>query len=228
MRVGLDGFSTMIEQELVAAAPGEERAPGPPAAGDAVEPYQGDRVPSGVDTPWKTCVVDPGSQQDLREAAREYHGTTAHPLWYADDVLWKHLYPRCPQPTISGGKVLNLEQRDPQRFFRAAGFELVPVLPHLYDGARFLLEAPGSPSSLAPVEVHLDERRHVLRVSFLDGHPLRGYHELRLEPDGQGGTRIEQHSQLQTRAGELVPGRELDAEEEVWGRIHQELARVRP
>jgi hypothetical protein len=123
--------------------------------------------------------------------------------------------------------------KDPGRFFQAAGLAARPGLEGLRHGARFFLEDKGPPPVWAPVEVSLDAEARRVRLSCLEGHPLRGHNEFHLQPDGQGGTRVVQHSAFQggflpvTALGAHVLGME-ERQKEIWRAVHGELSRVRP
>jgi len=121
---------------------------------------------------------------------------------------------------------------NPDRFFAAAGLKIRPLPAHgLETGVRFMLEDGSTPPIWAPVEVRLDPERRRIQFVCLDGHPLRGVNEFRFEPDGHGGTKVDQHSEFQgsstptTLLGVHVM-KALERQHAIWQSVHGELGKV--
>jgi hypothetical protein len=116
----------------------------------------------------------------------------------------------------------------------AAGLRVYPNTQELRDGDRLMLHDPATlgppprPAVWAPVEVHVDPSTRSVRITTLDGHPLRGTNEFKFMSDGSGGTVLRQHSRFQgssaliNSVGQALGA--LDRQHEIWRGVHTFLA----
>ena len=131
--------------------------------------------------------------------------------------------------------------KNPTSWFGASGITLHPPTAELKDGARVYLAEPGvTPPVFAPIEVHIDEASRTVRITTLDGHPLRGVNQFSFDANADGDCEVHQSSifQLSSFAAEQgagamgaaeragVPGFRdpIDRQHEIWQRAHADLA----
>lgn len=131
------------------------------------------------------------------------------------------------------------------QWFGASGITLHPKTAGLTDGARLFLQEPGvTPPVWAPIEVHLDPTNRTVRITTLDGHPLRGVNQFSFSDDGRGGCDITQSSAFQLSsfaaeqgssvmsklAREGVPGVQdpIVRQHQIWEAAHANIADKAP
>jgi hypothetical protein len=76
----------------------------------------------------------------------------------------------------------------------------------------------------APIEIHVDPDTKTVRITTLDGHPIRGTNEFRFGSDGRGGTVLRQYSAFQassafTNAIGQASGA-MERQQEIWKAVH--------
>lgn len=130
---------------------------------------------------------------------------------------------------------------NPGAWFGASGITLHPPTSKLTDGARLFLQEPGMfPPVWAPIEVNIDERARTVRISTLDGHPLRGVNQFSFGEDARGHCELHQASvfQLSSVASEVgstamakaaaagVPGLQdpISRQHDIWKNTHADVA----
>jgi hypothetical protein len=180
-------------------------SPAMPAPGDAttVEPYRAspfdDRLPyTGL--PGSPQPLDPGVRSAGIDNSTVIPGVTP-------DALFRAL------------------KQDPNAFLAAAGVRLIPDGP-LKDGPCFL-RREGPPPETLPVTLKLDERHHGLLLEHRGGHPLRGFQDLHLEPDGHGGTALRHRATLQTTEGDQarsLTALEQAGQQSFWRQVTDSVA----
>ncbi len=114
----------------------------------------------------------------------------------------------------------------PNEIFGAAGLNVRPEVSKLTDGARLMLEQPGTPAVWFPIEVRLDASKNQIHIDTLDGHPLRGSNEFNFVSDGQGGTRVNQLSSFQLSSKAVQIGmrpQDLELQHSTWQKVHEHL-----
>ncbi len=131
--------------------------------------------------------------------------------------------------------------KNPNAVFGASGITLHPPTTELKDGARVFLAEPGvTPPVYAPIEVHIDEAARTVRITTLDGHPLRGVNQFSFDENVKGDCELRQSSlfQLSSFASELgskgmaaaqkagVPGVQnpIERQHQIWERAHADVA----
>ncbi len=125
--------------------------------------------------------------------------------------------------------------KNPEAWFGASGITLHPKPSGLKDGARVMLQEPGLPI-WAPIEVHLDDKARTVRITTLDGHPLRGVNQFTFSKVA-GGTELRQSSVFQmsstvasggawvmSQASALGLQSPLERQHEIWARAHAAVA----
>ena len=115
---------------------------------------------------------------------------------------------------------------DPTGVFGAAGLDIRPPVNRLTNGAKLFLHDGGPPPVFAPIQVELDPANNTVRITTLDGHPLRGTNNFQFTSDGNGGTRILQESTFQLssmagKIGELLGA--VNRQHEIWQSVHQQI-----
>lgn len=142
---------------------------------------------------------------------------------------------------VSPGDAFEYFKKNPAGWFGASGIELHPPVSELKNGARVFLAEPGvTPPVFAPIEVHIDEAARTVRITTLDGHPLRGVNQFSFEANGQGDCEVHQSSVFQlssfaaeqgaavmTKGAEAgVPGMQgpIDRQHQIWQQAHAHLA----
>ncbi len=131
--------------------------------------------------------------------------------------------------------------KNPAAWFGASGITLHPPTPELKDGARVFLAEPGvTPPVFAPIEVHIDEASRTVRITTLDGHPLRGVNQFSFDENANGDCELHQSSafQLSSAAAELgsaamaqgerlgVQGAQdpIKRQHQIWEQAHAKIA----
>lgn len=131
--------------------------------------------------------------------------------------------------------------KNPNAWFGASGITLHPPTAELKDGARVFLAEPGvTPPVFAPIEVHIDEASRTVRITTLDGHPLRGVNQFSFDENQNGDCELrqssafqlssfaaEQGSALMTQAEKAgVPGAmdPIKRQHQIWEQAHANLA----
>ncbi|MDQ3266567.1 MAG: proprotein convertase P-domain-containing protein [Myxococcota bacterium] len=124
-------------------------------------------------------------------------------------------------------KAYDFMVKNPQALFGGSQLKMRPPAFELKDGARLMLEDAGPPAKMwFPVEVRLDPIAKQIRITTLDGHPLRGTNVFKFNSDGAGGTRFEQLTrfQLSSKAVELgMSDAALDRQHGCWRQFHQTM-----
>ena len=135
--------------------------------------------------------------------------------------------------------------KNPGAWFGASGITLHPPAAELKDGARVFLAEPGvTPPVFAPIEVSIDEASRTVRITTLDGHPLRGVNQFSFDENSKGDCELHQSSafQLSSFAAEQgsavmskaekagVPGAmdPIKRQHQIWEQAHANLADQAP
>lgn len=130
---------------------------------------------------------------------------------------------------------------NPNAWFGASGVTLHPPTSKLTDGARLFLQEPGvTPPVWAPIEVNIDEKARTVRISTLDGHPLKGVNQFSFGEDARGDCELHQSSvfQLSSLPAEVgsaamakaaaagVPGLQdpISRQHDIWRNAHADIA----
>ena len=116
--------------------------------------------------------------------------------------------------------------KNPNAVFGAGDLKVRPAMSELKDGARVMLEQPGTPSVWFPIEVHLDPAQHRINIETLEGHPLRGTNSFQFDSDGHGGTHVNQYTsyQLSSKAVQLgMTSADLQRQHSTWNKVHENL-----
>lgn len=144
-------------------------------------------------------------------------------------------------PGVSPRAAFDYFVKNPSEWFGASGITLHPPKAELKDGARVFLAEPGvTPPVFAPIEVHVDEASRTVRITTLDGHPLRGVNQFSFDENAQGDCELhqssafqlssfaaEQGSALMSRAEQAgVPGAmdPIKRQHQIWEQAHANLA----
>jgi hypothetical protein len=177
-------------------------------------------------------------------AANQLFGGNLDPV--AEQAL-KHLDPTPPDASapiehveyqstlqrVSADSAFETFTSKPNEVFGAVGITLEPRTAELKDGARLMLQEPGvTPPVWAPIEVRVDKEKREVRITTLDGHPLRGTNNFSFR-DVPGGSELKQVSdfQLSSFASELGGkamaklGRDpIHRQHEIWQGVHAYVA----
>lgn len=136
-------------------------------------------------------------------------------------------------------------KKNPGAWLGASGITLHPPTPELTDGARVFLAEPGvTPPVFAPIEVNIDDVSRTVRITTLDGHPLRGVNQFSFDENANGDCELHQSSafQLSSFAAEQgstvmakaeqagVPGvmNPIKRQHEIWEKAHANIADQAP
>lgn len=135
---------------------------------------------------------------------------------------------------VSAREAFEYFKHNPESWFGAAGITLHPPTSELKDGARLFLQEPGiTPPVWAPIEVHLDERAKTVRITTLDGHPLRGVNQFSFDEDANGDCQLRQSSAFQMSslaswAGAVgmrnVAQDPIERQHDIWKAAHANIA----
>ena len=148
-------------------------------------------------------------------------------------------------PGVSPKAAFDYFVKNPAAWFGASGITLHPPTAELKDGARVFLAEPGvTPPVFAPIEVSIDEASRTVRITTLDGHPLRGVNQFSFEENSKGDCELRQSSafQLSSFAAEQgstvmakaeeagVPGamNPLKRQHQIWEEAHAKIADQAP
>lgn len=135
--------------------------------------------------------------------------------------------------------------KNPNAWFGASGITLHPPTAELKDGARVFLDEPGvTPPVFAPIEVNIDAASRTVRITTLDGHPLRGVNQFSFDENANGDCELRQSSAFQlssfaaeqgsvamSKAEELgVPGAmdPIKRQHQIWEQAHANIADQAP
>jgi hypothetical protein len=108
--------------------------------------------------------------------------------------------------------------KNPKAWFEASGITLHPPIGELRDGARVFLAEPGvTPPVFAPIEVNVDEASRTVRITTLDGHPLRGVNQFSFDENANGDCELRQSSAFQLSSFAAEQGSTVMAKGEALG-----------
>lgn len=108
--------------------------------------------------------------------------------------------------------------KNPGAWFGASGITLHPPAAALTDGARVFLAEPGvTPPVFAPIEVNIDEASRTVRITTLDGHPLRGVNQFSFDENKNGDCELRQSSAFQLSSFAAEQGSAVMAQAEKLG-----------
>ncbi len=111
--------------------------------------------------------------------------------------------------------------------FKAGGLKLRPAPKKLTDGARMFMQQAGAPPLFLPVVVKLDPKKREVRITTLDGHPLRGTNVFSFTAGNNGTTKLVQKTTFQGSSPLTVFGAKfagaLERQHAVWKDIHAHL-----
>ncbi|MGA9520122.1 MAG: hypothetical protein WBV82_01580 [Myxococcaceae bacterium] len=127
----------------------------------------------------------------------------------------------------SPAKAFDYFVNNPKAVFGAAGLKIRPDTKKLTDGARLFLEDKGPPPVFAPIQVKLDKKKREIRITTLDGHPLRGTNVFSFTAGKNGTTKLVQKSQFQgssplVKVGVTLTGA-IERQHEIWKKVHGHL-----
>lgn len=142
---------------------------------------------------------------------------------------------------VSGQAAFDYFVKNPGAWFGASGITLHPPTAELKDGARVFLAEPGvTPPVFAPIEVNIDAASRTVRITTLDGHPLRGVNQFSFDENANGDCELRQSSAFQlssfaaeqgsaamAKAEQLgVPGAmdPIKRQHQIWEQAHANIA----
>ncbi|MBL8955567.1 MAG: hypothetical protein JNK82_32630 [Myxococcaceae bacterium] len=135
---------------------------------------------------------------------------------------------------VSAESAFEYFKNNPSAWFGASGITLHPPTNKLEDGARLFLQEPGiTPPVWAPIEVHVDERAKTVRITTLDGHPLRGVNQFSFDENTNGDCELRQSSAFQMssfaasvggKALALVDADPIARQHVIWQAAHANIA----
>ncbi len=116
---------------------------------------------------------------------------------------------------------------NPQAVFGAAGLKIRPGTKTLTNGAKLFLEDKGPPPVFAPIQVNLDAKKRQIRITTLDGHPLRGTNVFTFNAGPNGTTKLVQNSRFQgssplVKVGVTLTGA-IERQHQIWKQVHGHL-----
>ena len=148
-------------------------------------------------------------------------------------------------PGVSAQAAFDYFVKNPDAWFGASGITLHPPTAALKDGARVFLAEPGiTPPVFAPIEVNIDAASRTVRITTLDGHPLRGVNQFTFDEKANGDCELRQSSAFQlssfaaeqgsavmAKAQELgLPGPmdPIKRQHQIWEEAHAHIADQAP
>lgn len=135
---------------------------------------------------------------------------------------------------VSAQDAFEYFKKNPGAWFGASGVTLHPPPSELKDGARLFLQEPGiTPPVWAPIEVSIDERAKTVRITTLDGHPLRGVNQFSFDDNANGDCELRQSSAFQMSSLASWGGAQLmrnvaqdpiERQHDIWKAAHANIA----
>ena len=148
-------------------------------------------------------------------------------------------------PGVSPQAAFDYFVKNPGAWFGASGITMHPPTAELRDGARVFLAEPGvTPPVFAPIEVNIDAATRTVRITTLDGHPLRGVNQFSFDENVKGDCELRQSSAFQlssfaaeqgsiamAKAQDLgIPGAKdpIKRQHQIWEDAHANIADQAP